>query len=77
MPVYHVTNEYNEANSDRTSRVGPWVSENCPSFLGKIGMNLKSIYKFQNIDDANKWINYSLNQMEPPAASSKITTIEE
>ena len=77
MPVYHVTNEYNEADGNRTALVGPWVQANCPSFMEKIGMNLKSIYKFQDINDANKWIDYSLNQMRPPAASSKITTVEE
>jgi len=77
MPVYHVTNDYNEADSNRTALGGPWVRANCPSFMEKIGMNLKSVYKFQDINDANKWIDYSLNQMSPPAASSKITTVEE
>jgi hypothetical protein len=78
MPIYHVTNQYNENNGDRTTEAIAWISSNCPSRIEKLSTNdnRTSTHKFSDINDANKWINYSLNIMLPPAASSAITLTE-
>lgn len=78
MPIYHVTNQYNENNGDRTTAATAWVSANCPSLIEKLSSNNQrtSTNKFSDITDANKWIDYSLNTMVPPAASSAITLTE-
>jgi hypothetical protein len=78
MPIYHVTNHYNENNGDRTTEATTWISSNCPSLLEKVSTNNQrtSTNKFSDITDANKWIDYSLNIMVPPAASSAITLTE-
>ena len=75
MPTYYVTNQYNENNGDRTAAAAAWIAANCPSFVERQISNAQrtSVTKFTDNNEANAWINYSLNTMSPPAASSHIT----
>lgn len=78
MPVYHVTNQYNEGNDARTTAAASWIVANCPSLIERVSSNnlQTSVHKFGDINDANRWINYSLNTMSPAAAASAITLTE-